>query len=153
ENGIKKGLGEKKDEKYNEVYVLGYGVAVKPKFNNSSANDAIAGIYAQGEIRGGEGNAKIIGEGSINRSLIKARNDDNIKAVVLRVNSPGGSDLTSDLILREVDLTRKVKPVIVSMGDVAASGGYYIASRADHIFAEPTTITGSIGVFGMIPNL
>lgn len=153
ENGIKKALGVKKDEKYNEIKVLDYVNEVKPKFNNSSVKDAIAVIYAQGEIRGGEGNAKIIGEGSINRALIKARNDDNIKAVVLRVNSPGGSALTSDLILREVDLTRKVKPVIVSMGDVAASGGYYIASRADHIFAEPTTITGSIGVFGMIPNL
>ena len=153
ENGIKNALGVEKDENYNEIKILDYVTEVKPKYNRSSVKDAIAVIYAQGEIRGGEGNAKIIGEGSINRALIKARNDDNVKAVVLRVNSPGGSALTSDLILREVDLTRQVKPVIVSMGDVAASGGYYISSRADHIFAEPTTITGSIGVFGMIPNL
>lgn len=153
ENGIKNALDVNKDKEYNEIKILDYVTEVKSKFNSSSTKDAIAVIYAQGEIRGGEGNTKIIGEGSINRALIKARNDDNIKAVVLRVNSPGGSVLTSDLILREVDLTREVKPVIVSMGDVAASGGYYIASRADHIFAEPTTITGSIGVFGMIPNL
>ena len=153
ENGIKNALDVNKDKEYNEIKILDYVTEVKSKFNSSSTKDAIAVIYAQGEIRGGEGNTKIIGEGSINRALIKARNDDNIKAVVLRVNSPGGSALTSDLILREVDLTREVKPVIVSMGDVAASGGYYIASRADHIFAEPTTITGSIGVFGMIPNL
>ena len=152
ENGIKNALDVNKDKEYNEIKILDYVTEVKSKFNSSSTKDAIAVIYAQGEIRGGEGNTKIIGEGSINRALIKARNDDNIKAVVLRVNSPGGSALTSDLILREVDLTREVKPVIVSMGDVAASGGYYIASRADHIFAEPTTITGSIGVFGMIPN-
>lgn len=153
ENGIKNALGVEKDEKYNEIKILDYVADVKSKFNDLSIKDAIAVIYAQGEIRGGEGNTKIIGEGSINRALIEARNNDNVKAVVLRVNSPGGSALTSDLILREVDLTRQVKPVIVSMGDVAASGGYYISSRADHIFAEPTTITGSIGVFGMIPNL
>ena len=152
ENGIKNALDVNKDKEYNEIKILDYVTEVKSKFNSSSTKDVIAVIYAQGEIRGGEGNTKIIGEGSINRALIKARNDDNIKAVALRVNSPGGSALTSDLILREVDLTREVKPVIVSMGDVAASGGYYIASRADHIFAEPTTITGSIGVFGMIPN-
>ena len=153
ENGIKKALEVDKEEKYNEIAILDYVSEVKSKFNKASAKGAIAVIYAQGEIRGGEGNAKIIGEGSINRALVKARNNDDVKAVVLRVNSPGGSALTSDLILREVELTRKVKPVIVSMGDVAASGGYYIASRADHIFAESTTITGSIGVFGMIPNL
>src|SRR5690606_15360533 len=81
ENGIKKALGVKKDEKYNEIKVLDYVNEVKPKFNNSSVKDAIAVIYAQGEIRGGEGNAKIIGEGSINRALIKARNDDNIKEI------------------------------------------------------------------------
>lgn len=153
ENGIKKALEVDKEEKYNQIAILDYVSEVKSKFNKASAKGAIAVIYAQGEIRGGEGNAKIIGEGSINRALVKARNNDDVKAVVLRVNSPGGSALTSDLILREVELTRQVKPVIVSMGDVAASGGYYIASRADRIFAESTTITGSIGVFGMIPNL
>ncbi|MNI57228.1 Protease 4 [compost metagenome] len=93
-----------------------------------------------------------IGGDKFSRELRKLREDDAVKAVVLRVNSPGGSALASDIIWREVILTKKVKPVIVSMGDVAASGGYYIAAAADSIFAEPTTITGSIGVFGVIPN-
>ena len=115
-------------------------------------DDKIAVIYAQGEIFYGEGGPNIIGQGIINSSLIKAREDENVKAIVLRVNSPGGSALTSDIIWRELELTKAIKPVIVSMGDVAASGGYYIAAGADKIFAEPTTITGSIGVFGIIPN-
>ena len=85
--------------------------------------------------------------------MTKARDDENIKAIVLRVDSPGGSALVSEIIWREVERTKKVKPVIVSMGDVAASGGYYIAVGADKIFAEPTTVTGSIGVFGTIPNI
>jgi protease-4 len=95
----------------------------------------------------------MIGQGVINEALKKAREDDEIKAIVLRVNSPGGSALTSDIIWREIQLTKAAKPVVVSMGDVAASGGYYISVGADKIFAEPTTITGSIGVFGTIPNL
>ncbi len=115
-------------------------------------DDKIAVIYAQGEILYGEGGPTIIGQGIINKALIKAREDDDVKAIVLRVNSPGGSALTSDIIWREVALTKQKKPVVVSMGDVAASGGYYIAVGADKIFAEPTTITGSIGVFGTIPN-
>src|SRR5690606_19116332 len=89
----------------------------------------------------------------ISRAIRKARTDKNVKAVVLRVNSPGGSALASDVIWREVKLTKAVKPIIVSMGDVAASGGYYISCAADSIFAQPNTITGSIGVFGIIPNL
>ena len=116
-------------------------------------DDQIAVIYAQGEILYGEGGATIIGQGIINKALIKARENDKVKAIVLRVNSPGGSALTSDIIWREVALTKEVKPVVVSMGDVAASGGYYIAVGADKIYAEPTTITGSIGVFGTIPNI
>ena len=93
-----------------------------------------------------------IGEGSMNRSLIEARKDKNVKAIVLRINSPGGNALTSDLIWREIELTKKVKPVVVSMGNYAASGGYYIACNANKIFAENNTITGSIGVFGILPN-
>ncbi len=85
-------------------------------------------------------------------SLQEAREDKNVKAIVLRIDSPGGSALTSELIWREIERTKKVKPVVVSMGNVAASGGYYIACNSNYIFAEPTTITGSIGVFGMIPN-
>ncbi|SIQ25105.1 signal peptide peptidase SppA [Maribacter ulvicola] len=118
-----------------------------------SGKDKIAVVFAQGEIFYGEGGPNIIGQGIINEALIKAREDQDVKAIVLRVNSPGGSALTSDIIWREVALAKKVKPVIVSMGNVAASGGYYIAAGADKIFAEPTTITGSIGVFGTVPNM
>jgi protease-4 len=118
-----------------------------------SGDGKIAIVFAQGEIFYGEGGPNIIGQGIINEALIKAREDEKVKAIVLRVNSPGGSALTSDIIWREVELTKRIKPVVVSMGNVAASGGYYIAAGADKIFAEPTTITGSIGVFGMVPNM
>ena len=121
-------------------------------FNEKAiAKDKIAVIYANGEIKGGKGDDSFIGERNITKALIKAREDKRVKAVVLRVNSPGGSALVSDLIWREVVLTKEEKPVVVSMGNVAASGGYYISCAADYIFADPTTITGSIGVFGMIP--
>lgn len=152
QNGIKNALDLKLDDKINEVEILDYVKEVGLKRTKVGSKDQIALIFAQGEIRGGEGSVNIIGEGSINRALKAARNNDNIKAVVLRVNSPGGSALTSDIIWREIELTKKTKPVIVSMGDVAASGGYYIACNADRIFAESGTITGSIGVFGMVPN-
>ncbi len=113
--------------------------------------DKIAVIYANGEIKGGKGDDTFIGEKNIRKALIKAREDDKVKSIVLRVDSPGGSALVSDLIWREVVLTKKEKPVVVSMGNVAASGGYYISCAADYIYADPTTITGSIGVFGIIP--
>jgi len=116
-------------------------------------SDKVAVVFAQGEILYGEGGPNIIGQGIITKALIKARDDDKVKAIVLRVNSPGGSALTSDIIWRELELVKEKKPVVVSMGNVAASGGYYIAVGADLIFAEPTTITGSIGVFGAIPNI
>ena len=99
-----------------------------------------------------EGNENIIGQGIINKAIRKARKDKNVKAIVLRVNSPGGSALASELIWRELELAKKDKPLVVSMGNLAASGGYYIACNANKIIAEPTTITGSIGVFGAIPN-
>lgn len=121
--------------------------------NLKSGTDKIAVVFAQGEILYGEGGPDIIGQGIINKALIKAREDKNVKAIVLRINSPGGSALTSDIIWREVELAKKAKPVVVSMGNVAASGGYYIAAGANKIFAEPTTITGSIGVFGTVPNI
>jgi len=152
QNGIKKALDIKYDDDINEIDILDYVKDVNLNIKKVSAKDQIAVIFAQGEIQGGEGNVNTIGEGSINRALKEARKNDKIKAVVLRVNSPGGSALTSDIIWREIELTKKVKPVIVSMGDVAASGGYYIACNANKIFAEPGTITGSIGVFGMVPN-
>jgi protease-4 len=117
------------------------------------AKDQIAIVYASGEISGGEGSDNNIGSENISKALRKVRFDKNVKAVVLRVNSPGGSSLASDVIWREVMLIQKIKPVIVSMGDVAASGGYYISCAADSIFAEPNTITGSIGIFAVLPNM
>lgn len=130
-----------------EEYTPGNEEADEPSGNR------IAIIYASGQIISGEGNDETIGSERISRAIRKARTDDKVKAIVLRVNSPGGSALASDVIWRETVLAKKVKPVIVSMGDLAASGGYYIACAADSIFAQPNTITGSIGVFGIIPNM
>ncbi len=143
-----------KDEKedYNKISILDYAESTIED-GTFSSKDKIAIIYAQGEITSGEGDVNEIGEGSMRRALEEAREDDDIKAIVLRVDSPGGSALTSDLIWREIELTKKVKPVVVSMGNLAASGGYYISCNANKIFAESSTITGSIGVFGMLPNL
>jgi len=116
------------------------------------SRDKIAVIYGSGSIVSGEGSTGNMGADPIAESFRKARKDSSVKVVVFRINSGGGSALASEVMLREVMLTTEVKPVIVSMGDVAASGGYYIASYADKIFANPNTITGSIGVFGVIPN-
>lgn len=151
-NDIKKLLKLDPEEEYNTVDIMDYSkdIAVASEF---STKDKIAIIYAQGEIGSGEGDLNVVGEGSMRRSLKEAREDDAVKAIVLRIDSPGGSALTSDLIWREIEITKKVKPVVVSMGNLAASGGYYIACNASKIFAEKSTITGSIGVFGMLPNL
>jgi protease IV len=149
---IKKLLKVDADEDYNTVDILDYAQDVATSASDFDNKDKIAIIYAQGEIGQGEGDLNEVGEGSMRRSLQEARKDDNIKAIVLRIDSPGGSALTSDLIWREIEVTKKVKPVIVSMGNLAASGGYYIACNADKIFAESSTITGSIGVFGILPN-
>lgn len=144
--------GTDKNDDVNSVLLANY---IKNNRDESSgpSDQRIAMVYANGEISGGEGDDNSIGSERISRAIRKARLDEKVKALVLRINSPGGSALASDVIWREVSLTRAVKPVIVSMGDVAASGGYYIACAADSIFAEPNTITGSIGVFGMIPNI
>ena len=149
---IKKALDVDPSEDYNKISIRDYTINSTTTSKTSDANDEIAIIYAQGEIQSGEGDVNVIGEGSMRRSLQEARKNDKIKAVVLRINSPGGNALTSDLIWREVELTKKVKPVVVSMGNYAASGGYYIACNANKIFAENNTITGSIGVFGILPN-
>jgi protease-4 len=149
---IRKKLDVAKDEDYNTVSILDYTKKVATTSKMSEAKDQIAIIYAQGEIQGGEGDVNTIGEGSMRRSLQDARKNKNVKAIVLRIDSPGGSALTSDLIWREIELTKKVKPIVVSMGNYAASGGYYIACNANTIFAENNTITGSIGVFGILPN-
>ncbi len=124
-----------------------------PAVDNKSSENRIAVIYASGNIVSGDGNDESIGSERLSKAIRKARLDQTVKAVVLRVNSPGGSALASEIIWREMLLTKKAKPVVVSMGDVAASGGYYISCAADKIFAYPNTITGSIGVFGIIPNL
>ncbi len=127
------------------------GLSKKRKLH--TGKDKIAVIYAQGDIYYGEGDREYIGQGLINKALQKTRDDESIKAIVLRVNSPGGSALVSDIIWREIELTKNEKPVVVSFGNLAASGGYYIGVAGDKIFSEPTTITGSIGVFGTIPNV
>jgi protease-4 len=113
----------------------------------------IAVLYAQGEIIYGEGGSEMIGQEKMIKALKKIGKKKNIKAVVLRINSPGGSALASELIWEEIQHLRKTKKVVVSMGNVAASGGYYIAANAHEIVAEPTTITGSIGVLGVLPNI
>ncbi len=118
----------------------------------ASSRDKIAIIYAQGSIAGGEGDDQSIGSERISKAIRKAREDDQVKAIVFRINSGGGDGLASDIIWREVVLASKVKPVVASFGDVAASGGYYIACACTKILAEPNTITGSIGVFGLVPN-
>lgn len=124
-----------------------------PDAEKKSLKDAqIAVIYASGEIESGEGASDKIGSETVSKAIREARLNDKIKAIVLRVNSPGGSALASEVIWREAELANKVKPVVVSMGDVAASGGYYISAASRKIFASPNTITGSIGVFGLIFN-
>jgi len=120
---------------------------------DKDSKNRIAIVYASGEITGGEGDDNTIGSERISKALRTARLDNKVKAVVLRVNSPGGSSLASDVIWREVMLTKKAKPIIVSMGDYAASGGYYISCAADSIIAEPNTLTGSIGIFAVLPNM
>jgi len=119
----------------------------------ASSRGKIAIVYAEGEIVDGTGNEEgLVYGGKTARMLREIRDDDNVKAVVLRVNSPGGSVSASEEIAREVMLLQKTRPVIISMGTLAASGGYWISTPGEHIFAEPTTITGSIGVFGLFMN-
>ncbi len=149
---LKKLGGLEEDGKLYSVSLKNYINSGKGRIINS-ASDKIAIIYAQGDIMYGKGDENYIGPELIIESLKKARKDSDIKAIVLRVNSPGGSALASDIIWREVEITKKDKPVVVSMGNLAASGGYYISCNADKIVADPTTITGSIGVFGMVPNI
>lgn len=151
-NDIKKALKSNQEEEYTSISIDDYAEKVAASQINFEAKDKIAIIYAQGEIMSGEGDVTVIGEGAMRRSLKEAREDENVKSIVLRIDSPGGDALTSELIWREIELTKKVKPVVVSMGNYAASGGYYIACNAHKIYAEATTITGSIGVFGMLPN-
>jgi len=130
----------------NKQYVNAFAEGEKIEF----AKDKIAVIYAEGEIDGGGSDG--IKSDVLSKAIRKARRDSSVKAIVLRINSPGGSALGSEIIWREVKLAQQTKPTVVSMGDYAASGGYYIACAADSIVAQPNTLTGSIGIFGMIPN-
>jgi protease-4 len=118
-----------------------------------NGKDKISLIYAEGEIVDGKGNNDDIGSETYRWLIRKARFDKDVKAIVIRINSGGGSSLASENIWREISLARKEKPVVVSFGDVAASGAYYLSCNADSIFAEPGTITGSIGVFSILPNM
>ena len=147
-------LGLAKDKKPSLISLGDYtdDKEVDEKEGNTSGN-RIAVIYAEGDIVTGKGSDDNIGSTKFAEAIRKARLDKKVKAVVLRINSPGGSSLASDIIYREVLLTKKVKPIIASMSDVAASGGYYIAMACDTIVAHPNTITGSIGVFGVLPNI
>lgn len=119
---------------------------------NKEIKDRIAVVFAKGPILYGEGTKNIIAQGVFIETLKELAEDDWIKAVVLRVDSPGGSALTSELLWQTINEVKKQKPVLVSMGNVAASGGYYIAAGANQIFADPMSITGSIGVFASLPN-
>tara|TARA_B100001287_G_scaffold42180_1_gene31333 strand:+ start:104843 stop:106624 length:1782 start_codon:yes stop_codon:yes gene_type:complete len=148
---IKKILNVETNSELNSMSFKKYLSKKDNVFNSKKGNIAI--VYATGEITSGKSTNTSMGSETIVKSITEVRNDSSIKALVLRVNSPGGSALASDVIWRSIELTKKIKPVIVSMGDVAASGGYYISCGADRIFAEENTITGSIGVFGIIPNL
>jgi protease-4 len=148
---IKKQLKIGKDEMINFITPGSY---LNAKSVKEYGKDKIAIVYADGEIIDGKGEEGQIGSDTYKNLIRKLRYNEKVKAIVLRVNSPGGSSLASEIIWRELMLAQKEgKPVVVSMGDVAASGGYYISCVADSIFAQPNTITGSIGVFAMIPNM
>jgi protease-4 len=144
------GLGEK--EKITMVSMAKYTM-VPPSLREKFSANKIAVIYAIGNIIDGKGDDKTVGSVKMAEAIRQARENDKVKAIVLRVNSPGGSATASEVIRREVELAVKKKPVVVSMGDVAASGGYWISASASKILADPSTITGSIGVFGLIPNM
>lgn len=143
-------LRQKETEKINFVSFGDYSEAVD--YRQATGEDRIAVIYANGDIVSGNGDNDQVGSDTYRNLIRKVRLDKTVKALVFRVNSPGGSSLASDVIWREISLTRKEKPVIVSMGDMAASGGYYISCGADSVFANANTITGSIGVFSIVPN-
>ncbi|SKC98692.1 protease-4 [Chitinophaga ginsengisegetis] len=149
---LKSKTGIKQDEEVSLVTLGKYNSGTD--LSSGSGEGRIALIYAEGDIIGGESDRdKTIASEDYIREIRKAREDKNIKAIVFRVNSGGGSALASEVIWRELSLAKKVKPIVVSMGDYAASGGYYISCMADSIFAEPNTLTGSIGVFGVMFNM
>jgi protease-4 len=145
-------LDLKENEKIRSISIEKYANSIEKQDKTLASENKIAIIYASGEIQSGENKTNVMGSETISKAIREVRLDSSIKAIVLRVNSPGGSALASDIMWREVVLAKKAKPVIVSMGNVAASGGYYISCAADKIVADEKTITGSIGVFGLVPN-
>jgi len=148
---ILKKLKKQRDEEINFVAMGKYAKAVDFRKNDEGGKIDI--IYAQGDIVDGKGDKDQVGSDDFIKLIRKARQDDEVKAIVFRVNSPGGSAMASEAIWREITLAKKEKPVVVSMGDYAASGGYYISCAADSVFADETTVTGSIGVFSVLANL
>lgn len=144
---------DSENKTFRQVSLSNYADVSGKSLGLRSSKNRVAVVYAEGNIVDGQGSVQQVGGDRFARILRTLRRDQNVKAIVLRVNSPGGSATASEVMEREVQLTRRVKPVVVSMGDYAASGGYWIAVNANRIFAEPTTITGSIGVFGLLPNL
>lgn len=144
---------DKDDKTFRQISLSDYAQVPNKSLDvERKSKNQIAVVYAEGEIVDGKGDDGEIGGDRFAKIFSKLRQDDNVKAVILRVNSPGGSATAAEVMQREVRLTRAVKPVVVSMGDVAASGGYWISSDSNRIFAEPNTITGSIGVFGLLFN-
>lgn len=150
-NILKESIGVSIEDK---IELLGYSKYknVNLESNNSSSN-RIAVLIAEGEINGGESDEDVLGSDTFADEMRKLRENDRIKAVVVRVNSPGGSAVASEIMAREIALTKEKKPVVASMSDVAASGGYWISMGCDKIIAQPNTITGSIGVIGVILNI
>ena len=149
-NDLNERLEQEKDEEIHFIDINKYGSSIK--YESVITENKIAVVFAEGSIVSAKAENKISSE-QYAEIISKLRKDDDIKAIVLRVNSPGGSALASEVIWRELELAKESKPLVVSMGNLAASGGYYIACGADYIYAEENTITGSIGVFGLIPNV
>ncbi|WP_124977001.1 signal peptide peptidase SppA, partial [Aphanothece sacrum] len=148
-----KNLTDSKEDSFSQISLANYSDVSVLAVPKKSSNNKIAVVYLDGTIVDGQGTREEVGASRFTRLLRRIRQDEKVKAVVIRINSPGGSATASDIILREIQLIRDQKPVIISMGNVAASGGYWIATGGQHIFAESNTITGSIGVFGMLFNI
>ena len=144
---------DSKNNTFRQITVANYLTAFDGRPRTPEKGSKVGIVYAEGEIVDGEGDSSTVGGDKLARAIRKFRFDPDIKAIVLRVNSPGGSALASEVIRSELESTQKAKPVVVSMGTVAASGGYWISTVANRVFAEPGTITGSIGVFGLFPNV
>ncbi|NDJ19973.1 signal peptide peptidase SppA [Myxacorys almedinensis] len=144
---------DEESKSFRQVSLKNYARVAEDKATRQNSQNQVAIVYVDGQIVNGQGTAGNAGGDRIARQLRDLRLDDDVKAIVLRVNSPGGSATASDVIQREAILARKAKPLVVSMGNLAASGGYWIATYSDRIYAEPNTITGSIGVFGQVLNV